>query len=143
MIWLCSASRAKPFKPTMVLFYTDSTGCLSSTPAQTLLHISLRRINAMCSEGMSSNTLGGSGMHLVRTIRLFYLDNLPDTIVPLCCCPLRCCVPELVPHFTLHAPRTALCMLFPATQRHCLGSWPPCNTLVITYAYDIRGMGRQ
>ena len=25
----------------------------------------------------------------------------PDTIVLLCCCPMRCCVAELAPHFTL------------------------------------------
>ena len=41
-----------------------------------------------------------------------YLDNLPDTIVLLCCCPVRCCIAELVPHCTLHALRTALYMLF-------------------------------
>ena len=48
-----------------------------------------------------------------RTVRLFYLYNLPDTIVLLCCCPMRCCVAELVTHFTLHALRTALYMLIP------------------------------
>ena len=44
----------------------------------------------------------------MRTVHLFYLDNLPDPIVLLCCCPVRCRVAELVPHFTLHALRTAL-----------------------------------
>ena len=56
--------------------------------------------------------LRGSGTHGVRTVHLFYLDNLLDAIVLLCCCPVRCRVAELVPHFTLHALRTALYMLF-------------------------------
>ena len=53
----------------------------------------------------------GSGTHHARTVQLFYSDNLPDTIVLLCCCPTRCCVPELVPHVITHALRTAFCML--------------------------------
>ena len=53
----------------------------------------------------------GSGMHRARTVQLFYSDDLPDTLFLLCCCPVRCCVAELVPHFTLHALRTALCIL--------------------------------
>ena len=65
--------------------------------------------------------LSGSGTHrvpfFIQIIYLtplfcfFYSDDLPDTIVLLCCCPVRCCVAELVPRFTLHALRTALCML--------------------------------
>ena len=47
----------------------------------------------------------------MHTLHLFYLDTLPDAIVLLCCCPVRCRVVELVPHFTLHAVRTALYML--------------------------------
>ena len=58
-----------------------------------------------------SRTLYGGA---ARTMCLFYLDNLPDTIVLLCCCPVRCCAAELVPHFTLHALRSALYMLFPS-----------------------------
>ena len=54
----------------------------------------------------------GSGMHYARTVHLFYFDNLPDATVLLCYCPERCRVAQLVPHFTLHAPRTALYMLF-------------------------------
>ena len=50
-------------------------------------------------------------MHRARTMQLFYSDNLPDTIVLLCCCPVRCCVAELVPHVTPHALKTSLCML--------------------------------
>ena len=38
------------------------------------------------------------------TMHLFYSGNLPDTIVLLCCCPVRCRVAEPVPHFTLHDP---------------------------------------
>ena len=56
--------------------------------------------------------LGGNGTHRARTVHLFYLDNLPNTIVLLCCCPVRCRVGELVPHFTPHALMTALYMLF-------------------------------
>ena len=59
-----------------------------------------------------ASILGGSGTHRARTVHLFYLDNLPDAIVLLCCCSLRCRVAEPVPHFTLHALRTALYMLF-------------------------------
>ena len=51
--------------------------------------------------------------HCVHTVHLFYLDNLRDAIVLLCCCPVRCRVAELVPRFSLHALRTALYMLFP------------------------------
>ena len=54
---------------------------------------------------------GGSGTHRARTVHLFYLDNLLDPVVFLCCCPVRCRVAELVPQFTLYAMRTALCML--------------------------------
>ena len=50
-------------------------------------------------------------MHRARTVQLFHSHKLPDTIVLLCCCPVRCCVAELIPYFTLHALRTALCML--------------------------------
>ena len=50
-------------------------------------------------------------MHRACTVHLFYLDNLPDPIVLLCCCPVRCHVAELVPYFTLHAVSTALYML--------------------------------
>ena len=66
-----------------------------------------------------------------RTMHLFSLDNLPDTIVLLCCSPVRCCVAELVPHFSLNAPRTASCS-FPwsIAQQHnviVLGlNWYPC-----------------
>ena len=55
---------------------------------------------------------GGSGTHCARTVHLFHLDNLPDAIVLLCCCPVRCRVAELVPHFTLHALKIASYMLF-------------------------------
>ena len=52
----------------------------------------------------------------MRTVQapciFFYLDDIPNTIVWLCSCTVRCCVAELVPHFTLHAMRTALYMLF-------------------------------
>ena len=48
----------------------------------------------------------------MRNVHLFHSDNLRDTIVLLCCCLVKCCVAELVPHFTLHALRAALCMLF-------------------------------
>ena len=54
------------------------------------------------------STLRGSGTHRARTVHLSYLDNLPDTIVLLCCCPVRCCVPQQVRHFTLRALRIAL-----------------------------------
>ena len=46
--------------------------------------------------------MGGAGC----TVHLVYLDNLPDAIVLLCCCPVRCCVAELVPHFNPKALRT-------------------------------------
>ena len=49
----------------------------------------------------------------VHCALFFISDNLPDTIVLLWCCPVRCYVAELVPHFTLHALRSALYMLFP------------------------------
>ena len=66
-------------------------------------------------------------------MHLFYLDNLPNTIVLLCCGPVRCRVAELVPHFTLHALRTALYMLFPwsIAQQHneiVLGSLVPLSS---------------
>ena len=54
---------------------------------------------------------GASGTRRARTVHHFCLDNLLDAIVLLCCCPVRCRVVELVPHFTLHALRTALYML--------------------------------
>ena len=57
------------------------------------------------------NVLRGSSMHRARTVHLFYSDNLPDTILLLCCCPVRCRVAELVPYCTLHALRIALYML--------------------------------
>ena len=47
-------------------------------------------------------------MHRARAVHLFYFDSFPDPIVLLCGCPVRCRVAELVPHFTLHALRTAL-----------------------------------
>ena len=50
-------------------------------------------------------------MHRARTVHLFYFNNLPDPVVLLCCWPVRCLVAELVPHFTLHALRTAWYML--------------------------------
>ena len=46
-----------------------------------------------------------SGMRRARTVRLFDLDDLPDVIVLLCCCPVRSCEAEL------HALRTAWYML--------------------------------
>ena len=51
-------------------------------------------------------------MHRACNVHFFCLDNLPDTIVVLCCCPVRCCIAELVPHLTLQALSTALHMLF-------------------------------
>ena len=59
-----------------------------------------------------SHTLRGTGTHRAHTVHLFYFDDLPSTIVLLSCCPGRCHVAELVPHFTLHALRTAMYMLF-------------------------------
>ena len=63
-----------------------------------------------------------------RTVHLFNLDNLPDSIVLLRCCLVRCRVAELVPHFTLYALRIALCMLsLCLAQQHkclCLGLEP-------------------
>ena len=46
-------------------------------------------------------------LDLITSLR----GDLLDAIVLLCCCPVRCRVVELVPHFTLHALRTALYML--------------------------------
>ena len=40
-----------------------------------------------------------------RTVHRFYLDNVRETIVLLCWCPVRCCFAELVPDFTLSALR--------------------------------------
>ena len=56
--------------------------------------------------------MGGGGTHRAPTVQFFYLDNLLDAMVLLCYCPVRCRVAELVPHFNLHALRTALYMLF-------------------------------
>ena len=42
-------------------------------------------------------------MHRARTVHPFNLDNLPEAIVLLFCCPMRCRVAELVPHFTPYA----------------------------------------
>ena len=55
----------------------------------------------------------GSGAHCVCTVRapcIFFFHNLPDPMVLLCSCPMRCLVAELVPDFTLHALRTRLYM---------------------------------
>ena len=52
------------------------------------------------------NDLMGKATH-PRTLYVSYVDNLPSPIVLLGCCPLRCCVAELAPRFTLrgrHAP---------------------------------------
>ena len=38
------------------------------------------------------DVLRGSGTHRARTVHLFYLDNLLDTVVLLCCWRMRCCV---------------------------------------------------
>ena len=75
-------------------------------------------VSIKCDCHPSQKVIGGAA----HTVRLFYFVNLLDTGVLLCCCLVRCCVAELAPHFTRHAPRTALYILFPATQCHCLGS---------------------
>ena len=56
--------------------------------------------------------------HRTHTVHLFYLYNLPNTIVLLCCCPVRCRVAELVPHFTLHAHVLGV-YLDPEIDSHC------------------------
>ena len=53
----------------------------------------------------------GSRAHLAHTVHLFYLDNLLYPIVLLGRCPMRWCVAELVPHFTLNTLRVTLYML--------------------------------
>ena len=58
-----------------------------------------------------SKTARGSGKHHACTVHLFYLDDLLVLIVLLGCCPLRCCVAELVPHFTVNTVIFALYML--------------------------------
>ena len=50
----------------------------------------------------------GSSTHCARTVHLFHVGNLLDAIVLLHCCPVRCCVAELVPHFTLYELRIAI-----------------------------------
>ena len=62
--------------------------------------------------------------HCVHTVHLFYLDNLCDPIVLLGCCPLRCCVAELVPHFMLDTLRVALYM----SSLGLLTEWPRIAT---------------
>ena len=104
----------------------------------------------------------GGAAHTVRA-RCICFNNLPVTIVLICCRPVRCRVAELVPHFTLHTLRTALYMLSLGLKLSntclCLGFepvplssttaavqmsgflllfWVPPNTLVITKTYSMR-----
>ena len=62
-------------------------------------------------------------VHYAHTVHLFYLDNLPDAIVSLRCCLVRCRVAELVPHFTMYAlvcPEDCIVHAIPLSiaQRH-------------------------
>ena len=60
------------------------------------------------------NTAGAiweSSTHCAHTVHLFYLDIFPVPAVLLGCCPLRCCVAKLLPHFTVNGLLVALYML--------------------------------
>ena len=102
----------------------------------------------------------GGGAHRARTVHLFYLDNLRDAIVLLCCCPVRSvllswspispCMPSglhCTCYSSVYSPASLswVCAGTPvfynrgnANERVPATILAPHNALVITYSHNMR-----